>query len=262
MEAIVTAGGVPQPGEPLYEYTQGISKAMLDVAGKPMIQWVLDALCAASLVDSIVVMGLPPDSGLKCPKVESYIPSLGDMVANIRAGVAEVLRINPQAKHALVVSSDIPAITNEMVDWIVNCAMQTDEDAYYNVITRQVMEARFPTSKRSYIRLKDMEVCGGDMNVLATRLVSTNDEIWVKIVDARKNALKQAALLGFDTLLLLLFHAITLEGAVKKATKRLHITGRAIVCPYAEVGMDVDKPHQLEILRSDLARQQADQVST
>lgn len=257
MDAIVTAGGVPQPGEPLYEYTQGISKALLDVAGKPMIQWVLDALCDAKLVDRVVVMGLPPDSGLTCPKVESYIPSLGDMVANIRAGVVEVLRLNPQAQHVLVVSSDIPAITGEMADWIVSTASQTDEDAYYNVISRQVMEARFPTSKRSYIRLKDVEVCGADMNVLATRLVTTNDEIWIKLVAARKNALKQAALLGFDTLLLLLFHAVSLEGAVKRATKRLHITGRAILSPYAEVGMDVDKPHQLEILRADLARHPA-----
>lgn len=255
MDAIVTAGGVPQPGEPLYEYTQGISKAMLDVAGKPMIQWVLDALCEAETIDQVVVMGLTQDSGLECPKAVSYIPSQGDMVANIRSGTLEVMRLNPQARHVLVVSSDIPAISTEMVDWVVKKAMMTDEDAYYNVITRQVMEARFPTSKRSYIRLKDVEVCGGDMNVIATRLVTTNNEIWLKLVDARKNALKQAALLGYDTLLLLLLHAVTLEGAVKRATRRLHITGQAILCPYAEVGMDVDKPHQLEMMRLDLAKQ-------
>jgi hypothetical protein len=29
--------------------------------------------------------------------------------------------------------------------------------------------------------------------------------------------------------------------------------GRAILCPYAEMGMDVDKPFQLEIMREDLA---------
>ena len=34
----------------------------------------------------------------------------------------------------------------------------------------------------------------------------------------------------------------------------MNITGRAIVCPYAEVGMDVDKPHQLEIMRADLRK--------
>jgi hypothetical protein len=35
---------------------------------------------------------------------------------------------------------------------------------------------------------------------------------------------------------------------------RLNITGKAVVCPYAEVGMDVDKPHQLEIMREDLKK--------
>lgn len=256
MDAIVTAGGVPQPGEPLYEYTQGISKAMLDVAGKPMIQWVLDALTDARTVERVVVMGLSVEDKVSCPKIVSHIPSQGDMVDNIRAGVLEVLRVNPQARHTLIVSSDIPAITPEMVDWVVETTMQTDEDVYYNVITRQVMEKRFPTSNRSYVRLKDVEVCGADMNVVATRLVTTHDEIWVKLVAARKNALKQAALLGYDTLFLLLFRAITLDKAVKKATQRLHVSGRAIISPYAEIGMDVDKPHQLEILRAELAQRQ------
>jgi len=254
MDAIVTAGGIPQPGEPLYPYTQGISKALLDVAGKPMIQWVLDALCQARLVDNIIVIGLPENSVVTCPRAVSYLPNYEDMVANIRNGVAEALRLNPQTQHVLVVSSDIPGITAEMVDWVIQEAMKSDLDAYYNVITRQVMEARFPTSHRSYVHLKDMEVCGGDMNVIATRLVTKNEEIWDKLVAARKNALKQAALLGYDTLLLLLLRMVTLEAALKKATRRLHITGRAIVCPYAEVGMDIDKPHQLEIMRADLAK--------
>jgi hypothetical protein len=37
-------------------------------------------------------------------------------------------------------------------------------------------------------------------------------------------------------------------------SKRLGLRGRAVVCPYAEIGMDVDKPFQLEIMRADLSR--------
>ena len=44
-----------------------------------------------------------------------------------------------------------------------------------------------------------------------------------------------------------------LEAAVKRVERKLNLTGQAILCPYAEVGMDVDKPNQLEILRADLA---------
>ena len=253
MDAIVTAGGIPQPGEPLYEYTLGASKAMLDVVGKPMIQWVIDALEGAQTIDSILIIGLPSESEIVSTKVTARIPNQGGMVDNIRAGVNKVLELKPGAEHVLLVSSDIPTITSEMVDWVVNTALQTDLEAYYNVIPREVMEKRFPGSKRSYTRLRDKEICGGDMNLIKTSLVTQNVELWNKLVASRKNVFKQAALIGYDTLFLLLFRLVDLDGAVKKATKRLHLTGRAVVCPYAEVGMDVDKPFQLELVRADLS---------
>jgi GTP:adenosylcobinamide-phosphate guanylyltransferase len=258
MDAIVTAGGIPQPGEPLYEYTLGASKAMLDVVGKPMIQWVIDALEGAQTIDGILIIGLPPECEIVSTKVVARIPNQGGMVDNIRTGVNKVLELKPEVKHVLLVSSDIPTITSEMVDWVVNAALQTDLEAYYNVIPREVMEKRFPGSKRSYTRLRDVEVCGGDMNLIKTSLVTQNDELWNKLVAARKNVFKQAALIGYDTLFLLLFKLVDLDGAVKKATKRLHLTGRAILCPYAEVGMDVDKPFQLELVRADLSRKNAE----
>jgi hypothetical protein len=36
----------------------------------------------------------------------------------------------------------------------------------------------------------------------------------------------------------------------------MDITGKAVISPYAELGMDVDKPHQLEIVRAALASNQ------
>lgn len=252
LDAIVVAGGVPEAGDPLYAYTQGEPKAMLDIAGKPMVQWVLDALCGASSIRGVVVIGLPQDSGVVCDKALVFAPSRGSMLENIRAGVNEVIKFNPDSRHVVLVSSDIPTITPEIVDWVVDNAMQTDLDIYYQVVTRQVMESRFPGSNRSYVRLKDMEVCGGDLNLARTSMVNENNELWDRIIAARKSAFKQAALLGYDTLLLLLLRAISLDAGVKKVTKRLNVTGQAVVCPYAEVAMDVDKPHQLELLRSDL----------
>lgn len=257
MDAIVTAGGIPQPGEPLYEYTRGISKALLDIAGKPMIQWVLDALQAAETIERILIIGLDAQDGIAVEKVVAFMPNQGSMVDNIRAGVGKLAEISPQARHVLLVSSDIPGITPEMVDWVVSKAMETDEDAYYNVISRQVMETRFPNSRRSYTRLKDIELCGSDMNLIRTSLATENEEMWERLVASRKNVFKQAALIGYDTLLLLVLRWITLDQAVRRVCDRLKIQGRAVICPYAEVGMDVDKPHQLEIMRTFLAQRPA-----
>ena len=68
MDAIVTAGGIPRPEDPLYTYSHGDSKALIDVAGKPMIQWVLDALGNAKQVDNVIIIGLSPKSGVTCKK--------------------------------------------------------------------------------------------------------------------------------------------------------------------------------------------------
>jgi len=258
MDAVVIAAGTPTPDEALYSYTQGIPKALLDLCGKSMIQWVLDALEDAETVDQVVIVGLPADCGATSSKVTAFVKDHGSMLDNIRAGVRKVLELTPQARQILLVSSDIPTIKAEMVNWVVNTCVQTDLDLYYNLVTRQVMETRFPGSMRSYTRLKDVEVCGGDLNVIRAMTVTSNDELWDRIVSARKNAFKQAALLGFDTLILLLFRAVTLEGAIKRVSKRLNMTGQAILSPYAEIGMDVDKPYQLELVRADLCRQAAE----
>jgi len=139
---------------------------------------------------------------------------------------------------------------------VVETALETDEDIYYNVIERETMEKRFPGSKRTWTKLKDMEICGGDMNVARSKLVLDESEssLWEKISNTRKSPLKQAALIGFGTALRLLFGQLTLEQAEESIMERLDITGRAIVCPYAEVGMDVDKPNQLEIIRKDFKK--------
>ena len=252
MDAVVTAGGIPQPDELLYPYTLGKPKALLDICGKPMVQWVLDALSGAKLVDNVVLIGLSEDSGVRCAKPLTFIPNKVSMIGNLLAGINKVLEINPSASKALLVSSDIPGITSEMVDWEVGTTLQTDVDLCYNVVKREVMEARYPGSKRTYTNLKGVQVCGGDMNVARTSVASMNTDIWEKLIASRKNPIKQASIIGFDTLLLMLLGLISLDEAVKKATSRLHMTGKAIICPFAEIGMDVDKPVQLELMRVDL----------
>jgi len=254
MDAIVIAGGVPRPDEPLYELTQGQPKALLDIAGKPMIQWVLDALSGSQEVERVVIIGLSDDNDLTCSKPMVYHPSQGEMLANILFGVKKVLEFSPNARHVLVASSDIPAISAAMVDWIICNAMQTDHDIYYHVISREVMEARFPGSKRTYTHLKDVEVCGGDLNVIRTLTATGRDDFWNKVIASRKNALAQASLVGWDVLLGVLLRQITLEQAVEKVSQRVGLNGRAVLCPYAEVGMDVDKPYQYDLVRLDLEK--------
>jgi len=261
MDAIVTAGGIPRPEDPLYTYSHGDSKALIDVAGKPMIQWVLDALGDAKQVDNVIIIGLSPKSGVTCKKPIYYVSNQGRMLANIVAGVNKALEINKKNKYVLVVSSDIPTLKSEMVDWLIDTCMETKDDLYYGVCPKDVMEARFPGSKRTYTHLKDMDVCGADMNLTHVRMATEHLDMWESLIGSRKSPLKQAGIIGFGTLFALFTRRLTLEDAVQRVCDRIGIKGRAIVWPYAEPCMDIDKPSQLELLREDLAKQQEQAVA-
>ena len=256
MDAIVIAGGIPRPEDPLYTYSHGDSKALIDVAGKPMVQWVLDALGNAKQVDNVIIIGLSPKSGITCKRPIYYVSNQGRMLANIVAGVDKALELNKRNKYVLVVSSDIPTLKSEMVDWLVKTCMETKDDLYYGVCPKDVMEARFPGSKRTYTHLKDMDVCGADMNLTHVRMATEHLDMWESLIGSRKSPLKQAGIIGFGTLFALFTRRLTLEDAVKRVGDRIGIKGRAIVWPYAEPCMDIDKPSQLELLREDLAKQQ------
>ena len=256
MDAIILAGGIPQPKDPLYSYSQGDAKALLDVAGKPMIQWVLDALSDAKHVDNVIIVGLSPKNKLKSKKPVHYLSNQGRMLSNIVAGVSKSVELDKSSEYVMVVSTDIPALKSEMVDWLVDTCMQTRDDMYYGVCTSEVMEKRFPGSKRTYTKIKGMELCGADINVAHVSMALEHLDMWESLIGSRKNPFKQASIIGLGLLWQVLTRSITLDELAAKISGRIGIKGRAIIWPHAEACMDVDKPHQLELLRDDLEKQQ------
>jgi len=248
LDAIVTAGGIPVQGDPLFERTAGKPKALIDFAGKPMIQWVLDALSASSNVNRVVIVGLPPFTELVCTHPMKIIETQGSILGNLKAGVQELQHQGNISQKVLALSSDIPAVTSEMVDWVVEKVQQTDHDLYYNVISRDTMESAFPTSKRTYLKLFDVEACGGDVNAFDHQMIFQKQQLFDQIIGSRKSPIKQASILGFDTLFLVLIRKMTLLQAEVNISKKIGARCHAILCPFAEIGMDVDKPHQLDEL--------------
>jgi GTP:adenosylcobinamide-phosphate guanylyltransferase len=253
MHALLMCGSVPDPKDPLYSFTRGGPKALLDVAGKPMAQWVLDALVGSRRVEGVIIIGLGPESGLQCGKPVAYLPDQGGAVANALAGVDEALKQQADTHHVLLASCDVPAVTAEMIDWRVDVGLEAGADFDYLAIERRVMEQRYPDSRRTYTPLRGTQVCGGDINMAHVRLAK-NAPFVERLAAARKSPLRMASLIGWNVLLLFLLRQLTVERGEELISRNLGIRTRVHLCPYAELGMDIDKPHQLEILRADLAR--------
>ncbi len=253
MDAIVTAGGMPTLDDPLASRLGNAPKSMMAVAGKPMIQWVLDALATSKGIGRVVVVGLPENVPLSFPGPLTLLPDTGSMIGNLQSGAKALAPFHTANDFLLAVSSDIPAITSAHVDWLLAQIETTPDELFFGVIERKVMEKRFPGANRTYLKLKDVEVCGSDMNALRINLISGGHPLAEQIISARKNPLKQAMLIGVDTLLAVFFRRVTLDQAAVRICSKLGISGRAVIVPFAELGMDVDKPHQLDLIENDLA---------
>jgi GTP:adenosylcobinamide-phosphate guanylyltransferase len=253
LDAVILAGGKMSVDDPLYHEGINGMRSMIELLGKPMVQWVIDALDGATSVADLYVIGLPADCGLQAEKPMHFLEDQGSMIDNIRHGVLQTQKDHPERTKALLASADIPAVEPQMIDWFASqIADDPKQMLYYNVITRQTMENRFPNANRSYLHFKDVSVCGGDLNAVDKNAFAIERPMVQKLTEARKKPLKQAGMIGFDTLLLIALRLITLQATVKRVCQRLDLEAKALLCPYAEMGMDADKPHQLAILRQDL----------
>jgi len=262
MDIIITAGGIPRPKHPIYKYTQGKPKALLDIAGKPMIQWVLDAVSEAKSVGHVAVVGLAQSEvegldgsvELSCTKPLTMIPNQGSMIGNIRAGVKYILEKNPDTEYVMTVSSDIPLVPGEMFDWFIEQTKTSHHELYMNMVTRQVLEARFPGTKRRVDRVGDLELRGAaDISIIQPKIIMQKNGAADRIEEARGNLWRQLNFVGFDTLLLLALRRLDLDTFAKRISKKHGVDLHTVICPYAEIAMDVDAPEHLEIMRKELS---------
>ena len=250
--AVVTAGWSPDEDDPLAAYTQNKPKALIPIAGKPMITHVVDALAGSRYVQHIIVVALDPAAKVQFSAPVEYVPDAGGVLANSEAGVQHAQTHCPNLDAMLLSSSDIPTITPAIVDAFIEECFRTDHDLYYSVVERSVMETRFPGSRRSYVHLCEGDFAGGDLILVRPSMTFSHRELWKDLSNARKNALQQARLVGLWTFVKLITHRLSLTDAERRVCKTLNVRGRAVPFSYAEVGMDVDKPFQLEIVRADL----------
>ena len=253
MDAIILAGG-KSSDDPLSALAGGSLKSMLPIAGKPMVQWLLDAVSGSKLIDTVVLIGIEDASSLSCRKPLICMPDEGTLIGNMQQSSQKLNEIHPQESHVVSFSADIPLATPEIIDHMVAIFQKCEYDIYYSVVERPVMEKRFPGSKRTYIKIKKDEVCGGDLNSFSKKAVLKPDALWQDLIKARKNPLKQAAMIGIDSLLLLVLGLVDLDEVAARVCKRMGITGKVLKVPYAEIGMDVDKPFQFEIVQAELMR--------
>ena len=133
MDSIITAGGISSPEDPLFEVTGIEKKALIPLAGRPMIAWVVDAVWQSGLVDNIAIVGLSPEDVDFGEAPVHFTESVGDLVGNVLAGLDCLRQVNPSVKKILLASSDVPLVTPEILRGFVEECGSQEYDLYYAI---------------------------------------------------------------------------------------------------------------------------------
>lgn len=248
VDAVVLAGAGNDG--PLRETSELGHEALIEIGGRAMVSYVVEALAQSTYVDRIVVVG--PRSELtkilSNGRVES-VQSGEKMLDNIRIG----LRALSSGRKVLLVTSDIPLLTTEALnDFLARCEQRV-ADIYYPIVDKVMNEARFPGVSRTYVRLREGTFTGGNLVLLDPAIVDRCDRIIEQAVQMRKKPIQLSRLLGFRFIVKLIMQRLTLPEIEDRVGRILGFRGVAIVSPYPEIGIDVDKPSDLALVRSILA---------
>lgn len=231
------------------EVSEVANEALLPIAGRPMLSYVLDAVCGAQQVGRVVVVGTPEIEPV-LPEGVALVEAGDELIANVERGIAALEQSVPVA----IVTSDIPLVTPAIIDGFVAECGRRPADLHYPAIAKELVEAAFPGVKRTYAKLREGTYTGGNIFLVHPRIVAATIGKLKSFVDARKSPAKMAGLLGPGFVVKMAMGALSAYEVEVKVGRMFGIRGVVVFTEYPEIGVDVDKLSDLELVGRVLAR--------
>lgn len=223
-DALATAGGVP-------------AKALLPVAGRPLADYVLDAVTRSGRVDEVVYVG-PGDQELRGYELVR-MPSGRRFEDSLALGMGAAL--GRDAEQVLLVTADLPWLTPDAVARFVDRARATGAQLVYPVASDEVMARAFPEQRRTYVRLREGRFTGGNLALLTREAVTAVLPLVSEAFAGRKAPLRLAALVGPAVVFGLLTGTATLGALEARVGRLLGLSAKALRTEDAGLAADVDR---------------------
>lgn len=242
-DAVLLAGA---PAGPELNPADGsISRAMVDIAGKTMLQRIVDALRASDSIGRITAVGEVSAGG-----IDIVTPPGSDLMTSMKNGL-DALKSD---SHTLIVSADIPLLTPEAVDDFITRAAPMNADLAIPIITKDSCERSYPGMARTYLTTADGVFTAGNIMLLSPGFL---DKHWETVADAyaaRKHVVRLACMIGMGVLLRVIIgrfipSALKISMLEQAVSNMLGAKVAAVISDYAEIGEDVDKPSDLAAVR-------------
>lgn len=251
--AIVLAGR-RSADDPLARAAGAPHRALLDIEGEPMLLRVVRRLVSRPTIDRVLINIDEPAllddvSGLSALRDSGTV----DLLKSTESPSASVLEslewADLKAGSALVTTADHALLDDAMLDAFFRDSERTNADLTLALVPRTTIEARFPETKRTYLRFNDEDYSGANLFLFRNPKAALAATFWRRVESQRKHPWRIARAFGFGNLVLFLARRLDLETAFIRASKVVGTKIQAIPLEIAEAAIDVDKIEDLELVR-------------
>lgn len=249
-DIIVLAGG--KSPEWFKKDTSIRNKCLIPVHKKPVLYWVLRALKMIPKDEvriHLIGTSAIQEAGLD-EMVDSFylVPEDSKLSTNVKLGIEKT-----KEDHLIFISGDIPAINPECIKALLNLFKQNPSaQVMLPIILKEVVEKRFPGSKRTYAKIREGYAKVGNSILLHRNACDKIIPLIDSFTDNRKSLIGLAFSFGIGIILkLFLFKQIAIEPLERAFYRKLHIQAKGPLFPYAEIAVDLDKMSDYEDLEKD-----------
>lgn len=235
--ALLLAGARPGGDSFAKRYGAAI-KALIPIAGEPMVLFPLRALLASKHIETVRILAQEPD--LIAPVLPddsrwSVEPSGGTIAETI----GTVCRVPTARWPMLVTTADHALLDAAMIDQF--CKEAEGADLAIGVVTKSALTKRLPQSRRTWIAFRKGKYTGANMFAFGSPKALEAVELWRSVEQDRKKGWRLLLALGWPGLLGLL-RLRTLDQTLGAMSRRLGLTLRAVRLADPLAAVDVDKP--------------------
>ena len=242
--AVVLAGSRPG-GDPFAEGYGTDLKALIPVAGAPMVQRPVAALLASGEVETIHVLAQQPD---RIRDVLRSDPRLKvEQSGETIAATIEAFCFDPNMRWPLfVTTSDHALLTPGMIEEFM--AKAEGADVAIGVVSRDVMLKRFPQAQRTWLKFRGTAYSGANLFLLGGPEVRKALELWRQNEQNRKKSWRLLLSLGLIGFLGAALRMRTLQQTLDGVGRKLGLKIRAVEMSDPLAAIDVDKPADHELV--------------
>lgn len=243
--AAILAGGGP---DDVLAAAAGVPcKALVPVEGRPLIEYVVEALRGAETVGEIIAVegpgkslsgGIGPDLGVP------IFGAGGERLIDTFTAAAEAC---PGSERVLIATVDLPLLTSEAVDGFVRSCQETQEGLSYPIVQAEAFDRAFPGRGKTVVPLREGRFTGGNLAIVSRRFVLEGGPAIARTFERRKSTVRLAWMFGIGFLAKLLTGNLTIEELERRGGELVGTTVTAVPVPWPEIGFDVDHMEDLEL---------------